>query len=313
MNMRSKLLPSTGLSLAASIAVTAFDGHGLETSIDASGCVLEHVATGTERSYFQNDSLLRDGSGIAIGWDDGEGGRGAYLLDLKTWQQTPLHPALDNGATFSPDGRWIVNAVQVGDRNTDIVLIDRESNALSYLAAHEAWDWLPSFSPAGETLVFNSYRAGSSDIYLYTFETGEMQQLTSNPTYEAHAKFSPDGRFITYHEQVDGPDFNVMLMDLGTGDVRALTSSPREESYASWSPDGRYLVYSDDRDREPGKPDLFIMDLDGNIVERITNHPDKDAYPFWSPDGKYIYFNSDRDGGGVYRAAMTDMVRCKRG
>lgn len=311
--MRNKLLATPVLCLTVSTAVLSFESHKLDTTTDASGCLLEHIAVGQERSYYQNDSLLADGSGIAIGWDDGKGGRGTDLLEFSNWQLTPLHSALDNGATFSPDGRWIVNAVYVAENNTDIVMINRESNELSYIAAHESWDWLPSFSPDGRHLVFNSYRAGSSDIYLYTLETGEMRQLTSNPTYEAHAKFSPDGKYITYHEQVEGPDFNVNLMNLETGDVKALTKSPREESYASWSPDGRYLVYSDDRDREPGKPDIFIMDLEGTIVDRVTDHPEKDAYPFWSPDGKYIYFNSHREGGGVYRATMTDLVRCKQG
>ena len=284
----------------------------LQSTVDPSGCVLEQLAAEPGRSQFQNDSLLADGSGIAISWRDGKGGHGTDILDFDTWKRTPLHNTLDNGATFSPDGNWIVNAVSVSDNNTDLVLIDRSTGELSYLLAHEAWDWLPSFSPDGTQIVFNSHRGGNnSDVYLYTLASGELQQLTSNPTYEAHAKFSPDGKFILYHEQVDGADFNINLMELETGDVRALTSSPREEGYASWSPDGRYIVYADDRDREPGKPDIFVMDMDGKVVSRVTDHPEKDAYPFWSPDGKYLYFNSYRGGGGVYRATMTDLIHCK--
>lgn len=285
----------------------------LAQSTDPSGCILEHVAVEAGLRMFQNDSILPDGTGIAISWDKADGTHGTYLLDLATWQQTPLHSALDNGATFSPDGRWIVNAIYVTENNTDIVLIDRESNELSFIAAHESWDWLPSFSPDGTQIVFNSSRTGSSDIYLYTLASKDMQRLTSNPTYEAHAKFSPDGKYILYHEQVDGPDFNVNLMELATGITRQITSSPREEGYASWSPDGRYIVYADDRDREPGKPDIFVMDLEGNIVSRITDHPEKDAYPFWSPDGQYIYFNSYRGDSGVYRAPVSNLVHCKRG
>lgn len=283
----------------------------LKSAVEPSGCIIEQIAARPGIRYFQNDSLLPDGSGIAISWDD-DNNNGTYLLDLNTWKQTPLHPALDNGASFSPDGKWIVNAVYVADDNTDIVLIDRATKELSYILPHESWDWLPSFSPNGAQIVFNSQRGGNSDIYLYTLASGELQQLTNNPTYEAHAKFSPDGKFILYHEGMGGADYNVNLMELATGHVRALTSSPREESYPSWSPDGRYIAYADDRDREPGKPDIFIMDLNGKIVNRVTNHPEKDAYPFWSPDGQYLYFNSYRDGGSIYRAVMTDTVHCKQ-
>lgn len=306
----------TTSALVLSISVVSFaenqPGHTLHSSVDPSGCFLERLAVEPGRSHFQNDSLLADGSGIAISWRDDKGGHGTDLLNFDTWKRTPLHSALDNGATFSPDGNWIVNAVSVSDNNTDLVLIDRSTGELSYLLAHEAWDWLPSFSPDGTQILFNSHRGGnSSDVYLYTLASGELKQLTNNPTYEAHAKFSPDGKFILYHEQVNGADFNVNLMELKTGNVIALTSSPREESYASWSPDGRYIVYADDRDRDPGKPDIYIMDMNGNMVSRVTDHPEKDAYPFWSPDGQYIYFNSYRGDGGVYRAMMTDLVNCK--
>lgn len=310
--MRCSLLATSFLFLTVSVPLTAENKYELETSTDPSGCILEHVAVESARSQYQNDGLLADGTGIAIGWDDGAGGRGTDLLDLTTWQRTALHRALDNGATFSPDGKWITNAVSVADNNTDIVLIDRSTGELSYVHSHEAWDWLPSFSPDGTQILFNSYRGGNSDVYLYTIASGELEQMTSDPTYEAHAKFSPDGKFILYHEQIEGADFNVNLMDLETGTVRALTTSSREESYPSWSPNGRYVVYADDRDQEPGKPDIFIMDLDGNVVSRVTNHPEKDAYPFWSPDGKHLYFNSHRGGGGVYRATMSDMVHCKQ-
>lgn len=305
-----------GLSSVLTICMLTSLGHAqprLPQSTDPSGCILEHVAVEAGFRMFQNDSLLPDGTGIAIGWDQVDGTHGTYLLDLATLERTPLHDALDNGATFSPDGKWIVNAVYVSENNTDIVLIDREKNELSYIAADESWDWLPSFSPDGTQIFFNSYRAGSSDIYAYTLESGELQQLTSNPTYEAHAKLSPDGKFMLYHEQVEGPDFNINLMELATGEVRQLTSSPREEGYASWSPDGRYIAYADDRDRDVGKPDIYVMDLAGNMVSRITDHPEKDAYPFWSPDGQYIYFNSYRGDSGVYRAPMSNMVHCKRG
>jgi len=301
--------------LALSISTVSFaenqSSHTIQTSVDPSGCILEHVAVEQDRSQFQNDSLLPDGSGIAIGWDDGEGRRGTDLLDLTTWKRTPLHSALDNSATFSPDGNWIVNAVSTPENRTDIALINRSTGELSYILAHEDWDWLPSFSPDGKQIVFNSYRTGNSDVYLYTLASGKVQQLTNNPTYEAHAKFSPDGRYIMYHEQVDGPDFNINIMNVETGTVREITSSPREEGYGSWSPDGRYIVFSNDQHQEPGKPDIFIMDQNGNIVSRVTDHPEKDAYPFWSSDGRFIYFNSYRGGGGVYRATMTDLIHCK--
>lgn len=283
----------------------------LAQSTDASGCVLEHVAVELGTNQYQYDSFSPDGSSIAIAWDRGENNRGTYLLDLQTFQRTDV-PTLNNGATFSPDGRFLLNSVYVSEQNTDIARYEIATEIVTIYAPHDAWDWLPSYSADGRQVVFNSFRSGNSDVYLLDIESGMLNKLSDSPYYEAHAQLSPDGRSIVYHRQVSRTDFNLILLDVSTGEETTLTEQATEESYPSWSPDGNYIAFASDRDQQPGTTDIFIMARSGEVLHKITDTPHKDAYPFWSPDGTYLYFTSYREPQGVYRTQLSKFINCKR-
>jgi len=289
----------------------AADVPNFVQSVDPSGCVLEHVAVEAGTNQYQFDSFSPDGSLIAIGWERGSDERGTYLLDLKTLERQNV-PALNNGATFSADGRFLLNSIYVSDSNTDIVLYDIETKVTTVIAPDEAFDWLPSNSPDGSKIVFNSFRTGNSDIYLYDLRSEALEQLTDSPNYEAHAQFSPDGESIVYHRQISRTDFNIELLKLSDGSVISLTDNASEESYPSWSPDGQLIAFASDRDQEPGVTDIFVMTKSGNVVAKLTDTPHKDAYPFWSPDGQYLYFMSYRPPQGVYRIPVNDLTICDR-
>ena len=160
--------------------------------------------------------------------------------------------------------------------------------------------------------MFNSFRTGNSDVYLFDLNNGDLDRLTESNNYEAHAQFSPDGQSIVYHEQVSEADFNINLLNISNSNVIKLTERTSEESYPSWSPDGKYIAFASDRDQETGVSDIFIMTKSGNVLLQVTDTPHKDAYPFWSPDGEYLYFNSYREPQGVYRTRMTDLINCRK-
>ena len=299
------------LSLGTACGHTSTPAPELAHSLDPGGCVLEHVAVEAGTSQYQYDSFSPDGNFIAIAWDRGDSERGTYLLDLRNWQRTDV-PALNNGATFSPDGRFLLNSVYVTEQNTDIARYEIETGDMSIIAPDDAWDWLPSYSPDGSKIVFNSFRTGNSDIYLYDLESERLDRLTDSAHYEAHAQISPDGQSIIYHEQMSATDFNINHLNLSDGIISNLTDTSAEESYPSWSPNGEFIAFASDRDQEPGVTDLFIMTRDGDVLRKITATPDKDAYPFWSPGGEHLYFMSYREPQGVYRTRMTDLIDCNR-
>lgn len=281
---------------------------------DPGGCLLDRIAAVDGENHTLFRGISPDGRRLAVGWDrsrDGRTERGAYLLDLQTGGRKEL-PGLNNAASFSPDGKRLVAANYPGATpsglKTEIVEFELETGRLRQLAPDPALDWLPSYSPDGRSVVFNSFRSGGSDLYRVGRRDGMVERLTDDPRYEAHAQFSNDGRRILFHRQIDGGDYGLAILDLRTRRVAALPGSSREQSYPAWSKDNRWIAYGDDTGQAAGSTDLYLMRSNGTHARRLTSHPAKDAYPTFAPDGRSIVFmRQQAEGVRLYR------VRIERG
>lgn len=153
------------LTTACAGDVVTTDKQGLyATSIDPGGCLVEHIAVEPGRHHHHYDGLSPDGGKLAVGWRGDEGESGLFLLDLKTGARTDI-PGLNNGAVFSPDGNKLLNILPTENGRTDIIEYDLATGEMTPIAPHDQWEWLASYSSDGETILFNSYRTGASDIY----------------------------------------------------------------------------------------------------------------------------------------------------
>lgn len=290
--------------LAASL--TSARAAPFPIELDPGGCRLERVAGTAGENHVLFRGLSPDSRSLAVGWDrtsDGVVERGAYLLDLRNGARRDL-PGLNNAASFSPDGRRLVAANYPGDPalRTEIVEMTLATGAIRSLAPSPEMDWLPSYSPDGRWVVFNSFRSGGSDLYRVDTNSGAVERLTNDSRYEAHAQFSGDGRRILFHRQIEGADYGLAMLDLASRTVTGMAGSEREEAYPAFAPDDRWIAYGSDVGQEPGKTDLYVMRTDGSGVRRLTAHPDKDAYATWSPDRRFIYFMRQSDDGvAIYR------------
>ncbi len=283
-----------------------------ETSLDPGGCLVEHVAVEPGVNQFHYDGLSPDGDKLAVGWDREGEESGLYLLDLTTGARTDI-PMLNNGAVFSPDGNKLLNILPAENGKTDIVEYDLITGEMTFIAPHEEWEWLASYSSDGELILFNSYRTGASDIYTYRKSDGALKQWTEFDGYEAHAQFSSNDSKILFHRQEDRDDFNLFVIETETGDIAQLTDDATEESYASWSPDGNVIVFASDRNQDSGETDIYLMKSNGDDIRRLTDNAAKDSYPFFSPDGKYVYFHSYREPPGLYRIELDNTLACVKG
>ena len=298
-----------GLILAG--LVTGKPQGPFPVELDAGGCRIERVTSGRDTSYHQFHGLSPDGRRLVVGWETlgpDHPARGAFLVELQSGAHGEL-PALNNAASFSPDGAALVSGFQTGSPGlrTEIVEYDLGTHQLKFLAPDPLGDWLPTYSADGGAIVFNSFRTGGSDLYRLDRSSGNLERLTDDPRYEAHAQLSRDGRRIVFHRQVEGADYAVEILDLATRQIRAIANTPAEEAYPAWSPEADRIVFSSDRGRAPGDADLYIADTAGRVRRQLTATPGKDTYADWSPDGRFIYFNSGRgrrQGTDVFRIAM---------
>ncbi|WP_028969986.1 TolB family protein [Sphingomonas sp. URHD0057] len=271
-------------------------------------CATTLIAGAPHENHIMFDGISPDGKTLAVGWDRGNAPnveRRAYLLNLQSGKRTDL-AALNNAASFSPDGRFLVSANYAADRSlrTEVVELDRRTGKSRTFASGPSGEWLASYSADGRSILFNSTRSGTSDLYLAARADGHLKQLTSDPRYEAHGHLFDRGRKLLFHRQTDGDNYDVVIRDLPTGHEKLIGATPAEEAYPALSPDGRWLAFS--AVPSPGaQPNLYIMRSDGSVRRRLTTGQAKDAYAAWAPNGRSIYFvRFDPDGSKIYRLGV---------
>lgn len=161
--------------------------------------------------------------------------------------------------SWSPDGKMMVFfKADIKERTTSYVtrfgslmLYSVDTGEIEELLSGEVVPIVkPSWSPDGETIVFNRMAGAefvSDDICTLNLQSGTVKKLVSGTRNTGHGYFnyynwSPDGNFILYENLITNQLFvfnfkksktiPVSYLDFGLGAHGGL-----------WSPDGRYIAY----------------------------------------------------------------------
>ena len=88
-----------------------------------------------------------------------------------------------------------------------------------------------------------------------------------------------------------GRSYNLYLMDADGSNVVRLTNHDANDHDPTWLPDGRSMIFSSERDRGPGRNDLYRLWLDDGRVDRLTYYFEGYAImPTVSPNGDWVGF-----------------------
>jgi Tol biopolymer transport system component len=116
---------------------------------------------------------------------------------------------------FSPDGGSIVAARLLPGGWLDLVRVDVATGAVEQLTHDRAKDVEPSFTPAGEAVVFRSDRDGVSNVYALRLHDRALLRVTNVLGGAFEPRVSPDGRTLAYSEYSSlGYDIRVAPFDL---------------------------------------------------------------------------------------------------
>ena len=164
-----------------------------------------------------------------------------------------------------------------------------QSNQLHNLTRHPAWDYSPSWSPTGQSIVFVSERDGDPEIFIQHLEGQSAIQLTFNEETDHLPTWSPDGKYIAFAAIRDGVETLYRIRPDGT-DEKLFTTQPIHGTAPTWSPDGQWLAFvSWD---EIGRAGIYILAPDGEHPVRLYQADCWIGSLDWSTDGHWLTFTA---------------------
>ncbi|KUM58501.1 hypothetical protein ACN42_g8650 [Penicillium freii] len=165
----------------------------------------------------------------------------------------------------------------------------------------------PRKAPSDKKGIFymNRIAPGTSELYVANVDGTDERPLLSNPIYEYHATFSPDGEWITFtgERHADG-NSDIYRVRTDGSDLEELVATSSVEDGAVVSPNGKQIAYVSTANGY--KANIWVMDLESGKKWNLTdttstaaNNSLPNGYfrPAWSPDGQWIAFSSDRNSG----------------
>jgi TolB protein len=68
-------------------------------------------------------------------------------------------------------------------------------------------------------LAFNTERGGDREIYIKDLDTGKETRITHRAGRDGYPKFSPDGKQLAYHSEIEGANTVIRVLDLESNEM----------------------------------------------------------------------------------------------
>jgi len=215
---------------------------------------------------------------------------------------TPWAPA------WSPDGRWLVAAIQ-----GSLWKVDPRTGVAGEITYNRKYHSSPDWSPDAKWIVYTADDdARHIQLEILNVSTGETRALTADEQIYLDPVFSPDGTRLAYVSTRPNGYFNIYVRAIRdgrwAGEEVALTEDhryPRDRLYfgpwdmhtqPAWTPDGREIVFVSNRESPLGSGDLWRMPAEPMGVRKaapvLREQTLYRTRPHVSPDGKRVLYSS---------------------
>ena len=162
----------------------------------------------------------------------------------------------EQGATFSPDGRYLAY-ISDETKEQEVWVFDRTANSRKKVSTHASFKDSTTWSPDSKRLAYVAVNRlftvdadGANSIDVAYNEAGGYQV----------SGFSPDSKWLVYTRRDDDQNADVYLFEIASKREHNITASPFNDSRGTITPDGKSVVFISNRDG--GTAHLFSVPLD---------------------------------------------------
>jgi dipeptidyl aminopeptidase/acylaminoacyl peptidase len=186
-----------------------------------------------------------------------------------------------------------------------------------------------SFSPDSKELCFTAVTdrpeaiSTNGDLFLVAAEGSEPKRITTNPGFDGHPTYSPDGRFIAYHSQkaaeYESDRWRLLLYDRAGGKQIALTEPfDRSVDEIVWSADSKRIYFTAENEGE--KPFYEIPASAASAPREILKDTYNEALSVSADGSRFAFlrssltmpaeiFTSHSDGSGAEQLSHHNAAR----
>jgi Tol biopolymer transport system component/C-terminal processing protease CtpA/Prc len=210
--------------------------------------------------------------------------------------------------SISPDGKTIVFSFQ-----GDLFTVPAEGGEAHHLTIHEAYDYMPVWSPDSKKIAFASDRYGNFDIFVIPVEGGIPNRLTYYSGNEFPDSFTPDGLSVLFSASIQDVATNAqfpsgLLSELYSvpaegGGIKQILSTTAEN--AVYDKSMKRILYQDRKGYENNwrkhhtssvTRDIWIYNAETGKHKKLSDFQGEDRNPVFSPDEKAVYYLSEKSG-----------------
>jgi dipeptidyl aminopeptidase/acylaminoacyl peptidase len=186
-----------------------------------------------------------------------------------------------------------------------------------------------AFSPDSKEICFTAVTdrpeaiSTNGDLFTVAVSGGEAKRITSNPGFDGHPAYSPDGRWIAYHSQAtpeyESDRWRLMLYDRAAGThTEAAESFDRSVDEVAWAPDSKKIFFTANDEAEqpvyeiaaaPGSMPRQVLKDSFNENISISNDGTTIAFLRSSLVAPAEVFTSRSDGTGAQQLSQHNAAR----
>jgi Tol biopolymer transport system component len=277
-------------------------GQATANFVNGARIVLQSIATGERRDLIQAATFPRYvPSGHLIYAQAGN--LMAVPFDLQRRQVTGTAvPVVESVAqlpgsgvaqyAISPTGSLAYVSGGIQQTQSILVWVSRNGTEQPLIAPVRDYR-VPRLSPDGRRIAV-AIDDQETQVWLYDISRDALSRSTFEGNANLHHLWTPDGKWIAFQSNQEGPQNLFWQLADGSGGLERLTTSESVHIPASFSPDGQLLALSESSATVSG--DISVLQISDRKVTPFLRTAFTESAPMFSPDGRWLAYVSNESG-----------------